>query len=385
MNISEKIRSEFVQRFGKNPRSFRSPGRINLIGEHTDYNEGFVMPASIDLEVHFAILPEESNTLNLVALDLGESYSCTTDDIKRSAAGWPNYLLGVVDELQKSGLNPGGFNCVFSSTIPIGAGLSSSAAIECGIVYALNTLFNLGLGKPDMIRLAQQAENNFVGMKCGIMDQYASMMGREDGPFLLDCRSLKHEYVDFDLKDYRFLIVNSRVKHELTGSEYNTRREECNAAVDAFRSLGYNIAALRDVTFEMLEQAMRQLDPVLARRSRYVVEENHRVKLAKSAMKMQHFDQLGQLLLASHHGLSNLYEVSCDELDFLVAETLDLDAVAGSRMMGGGFGGCTLNLVRADSMKSVQDHIANAYHDQYGLEPEFYIVRLSNGTNEIKE
>jgi galactokinase len=357
----------------------RAPGRINLIGEHTDYNEGFVLPAAIDKAIYFAVSARTDNRLELYAHDLNDHFSADLDHIVRSGKGWPDYLLGVVDQIRLAGYTIGGFNAVFGGDIPAGSGLSSSAAVENGMGFALNELFGLGLGKINLIHISQRAENQFVGMNCGVMDMFASMMGRRHHALRLDCRSLEYEYYPFEAPDYTLLLCNSGVKHALVDSAYNTRRLEAETGVRMLRASYPAIHSLRDVTMDMLLAEKHRLPEVVFRRCKHVVEENERVERAGKALAGSDWAALGALLYQSHEGLQHEYEVSCPEMDFLVDFTRSYEAVAGARMMGGGFGGCTLNLIHRDAVADFSGKIRHAYQDAYRIDPVIHEVELTDG------
>ena len=381
MNIVD-IKENFIARFGTEPRIFEAPGRINLIGEHTDYNDGFVLPAAIDKEVIFAIKENSSDTIRLYAQDLDQFYETKTEDLKSSNLGWPDYLVGVVDQLKKRGHSIKGFDCVFASDIPIGAGLSSSAAIESGLAYALNEINNLQEDKFELVKLAQKAENEFVGVNCGIMDQFASVFGKEDHVFRLDCRSLDYEYFPLELKDIGILLIDTKVKHSLASSEYNTRRKECEAGVKIYAKHDSSVKSLRDVSMNLHQKLIDEFDPVVYKRCDYVIREIKRVEEACDDLKAGRIESFGQKMYETHEGLSNDYEVSCEELDFLVDQTKGDEEVFGARMMGGGFGGCTINLIQENHIDELRDKIAKSYENQFGKKPLFYKVKVGNGVRE---
>uniref|UniRef100_UPI001A9784FE galactokinase n=1 Tax=Sabulibacter ruber TaxID=2811901 RepID=UPI001A9784FE len=292
-------------------------GRVNLIGEHTDYNEGFVLPAAIDKEIYFAIAPNGTQEMRAYSFDLNEKGTFSLEQVEPTQTAWANYLLGVVAQLQKAGHAVPGFDLVFGGNIPMGAGLSSSAAVECGLAYALNHLFGYGVEKMDLVKMAQKAEHEYAGVMCGIMDQFASMFGKRDHVVRLDCRSLEYQYFPFDMREYRLVLCDTQVKHSLASSEYNTRRQECETGVAILQKHYPQIHSLRDVTLEMLAQHQAEFDPVVYRRCTYVVQENLRVEEGCLDLERGDLEAFGQKMFASHQGLQHDYEVSCPELDFL--------------------------------------------------------------------
>jgi len=388
MKYPESVIQSFRQTFGENPALVvRAPGRINLIGEHTDYNEGFVLPAAIDKAIWFAVSPRADDRLHFQALDFRDEFLGELKNLKKSEKHWPNYLLGTFSELQKNGFQPGGVNVIFGGDIPTGAGLSSSAAVESGLLFALNELFGFSLPRPELARLAQRAENNFVGMNCGIMDMYASLMGRENHALLLDCRSLETEYFPVNLPDFTFLLCDSGVKHQLMDSEYNTRRRECEEGVEMLKKLfpKKEIRSLRDMSSEMLFSEKNNLREVVFRRCKFVIEENERVLSACKALKNNDLNEFGKLLCQSHEGLQHAYEVTCPETDFLVEQTFSDPAVLGARQMGGGFGGCTLNLLHRDAVSDFQEKMQAVYRGKWGRDLKFYPVEITNGVEIVNE
>jgi galactokinase len=377
----EKIIDVFTEKFAEQPVVFRSPGRINILGEHTDYNEGFVLPAAIDKNIYVAISKRTDNLVNLFAGDFNEGFTTDTDSIKPASVQWPNYILGVVDQLQKKGYVIDGFNLVIDGDIPIGAGLSSSAAVECAVIFALNEIFDLGLNRMQMVPLAQKAEHVFAGVNCGIMDQFASMFGKKDHAIKLDCRSLEYEYIPIDLTGYKIVLFNSNVNHNLASSEYNTRRNQCEEGVAVIAKKHPDVKSLRDVSMEMLNAHTADIEPLVFKRCKYVVEENQRLLKACDALKKGDVVTLGKRMFETHHGLQYDYEVSCKEIDFLVNYVKGNDDVAGARMVGGGFGGCTINLIKENAVEKLVEQISIAYQKEMNLTLSVYSVSVEDGTN----
>ena len=362
---------------------FRSPGRINILGEHTDYNEGFVLPGAIDKEAIFAIGLNNLGQFDLVSLDLGQRLQAQSS--APSPQGWANYCLGVVAQIEKRGITVPGFNLVFGSTIPIGAGVSSSAAIECGLLFALNTLLELGLDRTTLASMAQTAEHEYAGVKCGIMDQFAVLHGRAGKIIKLDCRSLEHSYHPLNLTEHALVLCDTGVKHALASSEYNTRREECIAGVNAINTTVSTppITSLRDADLSLLAKAKASLRQAEFNRCQYVIEENARVASACQAMEENRLEALGELMYATHAGLKELYEVSCPELDQLVDIAAGTDGVVGARMMGGGFGGCTLNIVQQDAVEAFIARTQALYYTPQQKQPSILVTELSDGTSAL--
>ena len=376
----QSIATEFRNRFGRAPLVVRSPGRVNLIGEHTDYNEGFVLPGAIDKEIILAVGSRDDRTCRMVAADLGQTFETSLDALARSHLGWPNYLLGVVDQLQKGGIQMRGFECVFGGDIPIGSGMSSSAALEAGFLYGLNELHGLSLDRLRMARLAQRSENEFVGLRCGIMDQFTNLFGHEGSVILLDCRSLQYEYVPFTRNDIRIVLCDTQVKHELASSEYNVRRAQCEAGVDLIRKHEPSVHSLRDIPRGLLDEHRREMEPIVYTRCAYVLSENERVLSGCDDLRRDDLEAFGGKMIQSHEGLRDEYQVSCAELDVLVEAALGVDGVYGARMMGGGFGGCTINLVREDHIQEFSGTVADSFKNMFGKAPKIYLSRISGGT-----
>lgn len=376
----KKIKASFVEKFNEQPLVFRSPGRVNILGEHTDYNDGFVLPAAIDKYIYVAISKRDDSRICLYSNEFGESFSCDVKEVEKTPMQWPNYILGVVDQLQKKGILLTGFNLLIDGDIPIGAGMSSSAAVECAAIFALNEIFNIGLSRIDLVPLAQKAEHVFAGVHCGIMDQFASMFGKKDQVIKLDCRSLDYEYVPLKLDGYKVVLFNTNVKHNLASSEYNIRRQQCESGVAIINRQIPGVKSLRDVNMEMLEQYVEPVDPLVFQRCKYVVLENERLLGACDDLRKQDLKGLGQKMYQTHQGLSNLYEVSCKELDFLVEFVKRQPGVAGARMMGGGFGGCTINIIEDAAIEPLIESISHAYQQSMNLPLTAYIVSIVDGT-----
>lgn len=381
MSLASKIDQKFRELFNEPPVIVRSPGRVNLIGEHTDYNMGFVLPAAIDKAIYFAIAPGNSEFCNLYSLDFNEGVRFSAADFKHNEKNWANYLIGVIDQLKKSGKKIGGFNCVFGGDIPIGAGLSSSAAIEAGLAFSLNHIFDLKIEKIELVKLSQRAENEFVGVKCGIMDQYINIFGSSKKVLKIDCRSLEYEYHPFDKDDLKIVLCNTLVSHSLASSEYNRRREECEEGVKILQRHYKEINSLRDADISMVENHKSEFTPDVFARCKYVVEENERVLKTCKDLDKNDFASFGHRMYGSHEGLRDLYKVSCPELDFLVESASRLKGVFGSRMMGGGFGGCTINIVEEETVPGFVEEISGLYKKKYDKIPEIYVCSIENGTD----
>lgn len=381
--LAARITDRFKSSFAEEPVVIRSPGRVNLIGEHTDYNKGFVLPAAINKAIYMAVARRDDQELHFISEDLDQVYQGDTARITPTSLQWPDYMLGVIEQLQNAGHSIGGFNCVFGGDIPPGAGMSSSAALECATIYSLNEIFGLGLDTLSMVKLSQKAENEFVGVQCGIMDQFASMFGRKQHVIRLDCQSLDYEYVPFNTDGIRIVLFDTRVKHSLASSEYNTRRQQCEAGVKLVQAHHPGVQSLRDVKPEMLERYVAPADLTLYKRCRYVVEENARLLAACEDLKKGDIGSFGRKMFATHEGLSNLYEVSCPELDFLVEQVKDHPAVLGARMMGGGFGGCTINLVKEEAIEELVAQTVTVYAKAMNKELKAYKGQIEGGTSRI--
>jgi len=374
----------FGERFNGDPIFVRSPGRVNLIGEHTDYNDGFVLPAAIDRAIWLAIAANGSDLVNLQAIDLEDTFSHDlADPVERSGQGWPDYVLGVIRELQREGHRIGGFDCVFGGDIPIGAGLSSSAALEDAALFGLSHLFDLELSRKEMALMAQRSENNFVGVRCGIMDQFVNLHGETGHALKLDCRSLEYELFPFPQEEVRIVLCDTKITHDLASTEYNVRREQCEEGVELLAQYDDSVRSLRDATLALLEKHRGEMDPVIYNRCRFVVEENGRVEAACRDLERGDIGAFGRRMEASHAGLRDLYEVSCEELDILAEEAAEIDGVLGARMMGGGFGGCTINLVGKDAAGDFSDAIRSRYSERTGKEIEIYRTRIGGGVELI--
>ena len=372
----------FEKSFGSSPQKIvLSPGRINIIGEHIDYNDGFVLPAAIDKVICFAFEKTNSDTSTIVAIDLDESFEINLENpVTLNEVIWTNYFRGVLQQIQNKGLIIGNFNCVFSSTIPIGSGLSSSAALECGFLYGLNELFHLNITPVDLALMGQSAEH-WVGINCGIMDQFASVMGKENQVIKIDCRTLEYEYHKADFSDYSLVLFDSNVKHSLFTSAYNQRRQECEQGLAILTAHFLEVTSFRDATEEQLLSIQDTMSEDVFKRSHYAIKEIKRVTLACEALDRGDILTLGRLLFDTHEGLSKEYEVSCAELDMIV-DTLKQDpAVIGSRMMGGGFGGCTINLIKKGEEDAIKTKLTQLYQATFGIELKTYEVKISNGTS----
>ncbi len=371
------IRKIFHDKFGRPATVVRAPGRINFIGEHLDYNEGLVLPAAIDKEVLIAMARNGTNECHFYSYDLNESPSFSIHDLKPGTS-WVNYLQGVMQGIQQAGLPLNGVDLVIAGSIPLGAGLSSSAALCCGFGLVYSAVSELNLSKLAIAKIAQYAEHHFAGVKCGIMDQYASLFGKKDHALLLDCKTMEHEPVSFHFLEIEILLIDTKVKHSLAETAYNNRREACEMGIALLRRK-YDVSFLRDVSLNMLNSMMEDFPDDIYRRCLYVVNEMERVRQAVHCLKVRDIRAFGKLLYETHQGLSHDYQVSCVESDFLVALSKGNKKVLGARMMGGGFGGCTLNLIHQSEVESFQHFIKEQYWKAFKIEPAFYKVSLMDG------
>ena len=362
-----------------------SPGRINIIGEHTDYNNGFVLPTAIDKKIRFGFNKNgTSSSCTILSKDFNKSFDVDLDNIAQSDIQWENYILGVLFEIKQVSDKLAGFDCVLESTIPIGSGISSSAALECGLAFGLNELFQLGLSKQTIVELSQRAEHNYVGTKCGIMDQFASVMSKEDHLILLDCQSLDYQYVPVKIQPYKIVLLNTNVSHNLASGEYNTRRSQCEEGVAIIGKKLKDIHSLRDVTFDILEEFKSKLPTTIYQRCKYVVDEKERVLKAVEVLRNNQLDVLGQLMYQTHEGLQHLYEVSCPEIDFLVDFSKNYSEVIGARMMGGGFGGCTINLIHENAVDTFVREVSKAYFNTFNIKLTSFEANPSGGTSIVQ-
>jgi len=364
--------------------AYAAPGRVNLIGEHTDYNDGFVMPMAIEKEITMLIQLRSDRKVKFYSLDYDQMVEYNLDNFKYDEENiWANYILGVIDEIQKLGEKLQGFNLMFTGNVPQGSGLSSSAALEVVTALSISDLHKIKMDGVEMALLAQRAENNFVGVQCGIMDQYISRLGQKDHALLIDCRSNDYELVPFKNDNYQIVICNSKVERGLVDSEYNQRRNECNQAVDYFaKKENAEITALRDLDLETVEKHKDQLAVNVYKRAHHVVSENERVLESQKALQADDMSKFGKLMYASHRSLSEDYEVSCKELDILV-DLAAAENITGARMTGAGFGGCTVNLVKKDKLEDFVDTIKVKYKEKTGIEPEVYVSNPGNGARKL--
>lgn len=380
----DKLRREFHERFSAEPRFFQAPGRVNLIGEHTDYNEGFVMPFAIDRRTIVAGSRRDDSLINVIARDLDES--ATIDlraDAVRRRGSWIDYVEGTARSLADHFHPIHGADLMITSTVPIGAGLSSSAAIEISVGLALLSLSHLTIDRKELAFAGQKAEHEFVGTRSGIMDQFTAVFGRRGNAMLLDCRSLGIEYIPISSEDAELVVIDTKVKHNLATSEYNTRREECETGVEKLRAKLPRIDSLRDVTEKDLQEYGNTLPDTVLRRCRHVISENDRTLAAAKAFRARDLAEAGKLMNESHRSLRDDYEVSCAELDFLVETAYRVDGVYGSRMTGGGFGGSTVTLVKKSSVEELTAVSRREFGAKFGYEPDVYIFRAADGAGEI--
>jgi len=422
------IRSQFFNHFNHNPALVvKSPGRINLIGEHTDYNHGFVLPAAIDKYIEVAIGKRTDGAIHMVALDLGETIILPIHKLTPHPTQWVNYIIGVVDQVfnKSQSVNnnfigsrntltntqittavndtnlSGGFSICIQGNIPLGAGLSSSAAVECAVLFALNELYGLSLSRMQMALMAQAAEHKFAGVKCGLMDMFASLHGQKNKAILLDCDSLAFTYYPIELSDYSIVLFDTQIKHALASSEYNTRRLECEQGLKLIQEKYASVKTFRDISLEQVEECLASWDisknemnedkiqeittkdktSKVYQRCKYVVEEIARVQLAVQDLTKGDMQAFGKKMFETHKGLSKLYEVSCPELDFLVEAVANNENILGARMMGGGFGGCTINIIKKTAVEEITKELSAKYHKAMQKELSYYITSIEDGTH----
>ena len=363
-----------------------APGRINLIGEHTDYNEGFVLPGAIDKTIQQRIKVNGSETsCRLNSAHFNESIYIDLNKVTLNDKSWANYLIGILVEIKKDTDKLSGFDCSFNGNIPLGGGVSSSSALQVSFIFALNELFELGYSKIEMAKICQAADHNFIGMRGGIMDQFTILHGQADQLMLLDCRSLEHKFYPVSFGDYQLLLLNTNVAHSLADTEYNTRRAECEAGVELLKASHPDIISLRDVSLAQLAKAQDLLSPVIYNRCHHVITENQRTLQAAKLLQQGNVEALGKLIYHSHNSLRHAYEVSCEELDFLVDYSSKLDYVAGCRMMGGGFGGCTIGLVNRERREEYISLLSEAYEDRFTKDLTPLEVELKAGARILEK
>jgi len=373
----------FTNRFNQNPRLFYAPGRINVIGEHTDYNDGFVMPFAIDRGVTIAVCKRNDNRLVVESLELGETAVVDLDQPEQCRRGtWLDYVEGVARCIAKRGKKVVGTNVMIGSTLPIGAGLSSSAALEVGLTLALSGIAEDPIDPIEVVRLAQEVEHRFVGTQSGIMDPYIAVFGQHDTCLLIDCRTLQHRRISI-LGDVSFVVCDSGIKHQLASSEYNRRKAQCVSGLQQIQKFFPRVTSLRDVEYSEFLRIEQFISEPERRRCRHVITENQRTLEAAEAFERQDFRSAGELMYASHDSLRNDYEVSCDELDALVDATRNRDRVFGARMTGGGFGGCTINLLPREVDPEFEQFMSQAYTAKFGIRPAIFKVRASDGAHEV--
>lgn len=379
MELKNKITEAFASHFGGEGTLYSSAGRINLIGEHTDYNGGFVFPGAIDKVIMADIRPNDSDKVNVYSVDLDDSSTFGLNEADAPSQQWARYIFGVCREIIKRGGTVKGFDAVFAGNVPLGAGLSSSAALESCFAFALNDLFNgNSIDKFELAKIGQSTEHNYCGVNCGIMDQFASVFGKKDCLIRLDCRSLEYEYFPFKIDGYKLVLVDSVVKHELVDSPYNKRRESCERVA---KRLG--IETLRDADMEMLDAVKSDISAEDYMRARFVIGEKDRVLGVCDALNRGDIATVGRLMYETHEGLSKDYEVSCEELDYL-NEVAKECGVTGSRIMGGGFGGCTINLVPDSIHDKFIETVTDKFNGRYGHTPKIYDVVISDGARRVE-
>ena len=379
----EEVKKKFHEKFGNElPEVYTSPGRVNLIGEHTDYNGSFVFPGAIDKGMIAAIRFNNSDKVKAYAIDLDESAEFGLNEEDLPEQGWAKYIFGVCREIIKRGGTIKAFDTAFAGDVPLGAGMSSSAALESTYAFALNDMLSLGIDKFELARIGQSTEHNYVGVMCGIMDQFASIFGKEGHLIRLDTKSMEYEYFPFDPEGYKLVLLDTLVKHELASSAYNKRRESCENAARTIAKRHPEVEFLRDATMDMLNEVKDEISEEDYMRAQYVIEETQRVRDVSDALERGDYETVGQKMYETHHGMSKLYEVSCEELDFL-NDVAREHGVTGSRVMGGGFGGCTINLVKDELYDSFIKDAKEQFNAKFGHEPKVYDVVISDGARKL--
>jgi galactokinase len=380
----EYVRSRFIKHFdGTTGSVYASPGRINLIGEHTDYNGGFVFPGAVDKGMIAEIKPNGTDKVRAYSIDLKDYVEFGLKEEDAPKASWARYIFGVCREMNKRGVDVKGFDTAFAGDVPLGAGMSSSAALESTYAFAINDLFGDNkIDKFELAKVGQATEHNYIGVNCGIMDQFASVFGKEGSLIRLDCRSLEYQYFPFKPEGYRLVLVDSVVKHELASSAYNKRRQSCENVVAAIQKTHPHVEFLRDVTPAMLEAVKAEVSEEDYKRAEYVIEEIQRVLDVCDALEKGDYETVGQKMYETHYGMSKLYEVSCEELDFLNDIAFDC-GVTGSRVMGGGFGGCTINLVKNELYETFITTAKERFKEKFGRSPKVYDVVISDGSRKL--
>lgn len=382
MITKESINASFTDKFKTSPTlTVKSPGRINIIGEHTDYNNGFVLPAAIDKYIYVALSERDDQLLNLYSQDYNQFYQTDLNTINIDTPDWVKYIIGVAQLINKKTDKIKGFNLYLAGDVPLGAGLSSSAALSCATGFALNELFNCSLSRIEIAKIGQQTEHEYIGLKCGIMDQFASVLGKDNHAIKLDCRDLSYEYIPLDWAENEILLLNTNVKHNLASTAYNNRRESCEQGVAWIKEHFPEVNSLRDVSIEQLDNIVRPKSEEVYTKCRFIVEENKRLSAAVEAFYNKDIEQLGKLLYKAHWALSREYEVSCPELDFLVSAAEQNQNVIGARMMGGGFGGCTINIIKKGKSEEFIQEIAQRYQETFHLDLTPIQVKISNGSS----
>ena len=380
---TDRLRRVFQQMHHEEPLVVRAPGRINLIGEHTDYNNGYVLPAAIDKSIYAAVSKRKDKLVHLYAEEYNENYIAELQNLRQPKLHWNGYVLGVIEQLQKRNSAVSGFNIIIDGDVPVGAGMASSAAIECATVFALNELFDLKLSKLDMVKIAQKAEQEYIGLQCGIMDMFTSMFGKKDHVICLDCRSYEYEYFPFKQDGIKIVLLNTSIKHLLASSEYNTRRKQCEEGVAMIQQHHSYVQSLRDVTIAMLDKYVSQ-NKVVYNRCKFVMEENERLLSGCKDLQRNDIASFGKKMYATHEGLSKMYEVSCNELDILVDLVKDNHSVLGARMMGGGFGGCTINIVKEDAIEELIYNTRDGYRKRTGMNLNAYVAVIEDGACSVQ-